>query len=105
MGPINGTMMEAALEYQHPRHHTPVVLGINHFKRELAINFPNLKKSMRNKLVKAFKKRSWMEFQGITKGRGTFPTHPRYGKDVKVTTKGLDAEFEIKVTHGKQNKK
>lgn len=100
-------LMEAMLEYQSPIHHTPVFLGIKHFKKELAINFPDISKSVRNRLVAAFKKRSWMEFQGISKGRGTFPTHPSYGKSVKVNTgTGMQsAEFEVKVNNGKQKQK
>lgn len=99
--------MEAYVEQQNPIYHTPIHLGINYFKRELAINFPDITKSVRNRLVKSFKKRSWMEYQGISKGRGTFPTHPAYGKSVKVNTgTGMNsAEFEVKVNNGKQKQK
>lgn len=108
MGPTTTDMsaqLEAYLESQHEIYHTPVFLGIKHFKRELAINFPDMKKSVRSGLIAAYKKRSWMEFLGISKNRGTFPTHPTYGKKVKLTKgTGLDsAEFEIKVKNG--NKK
>lgn len=96
--------LEAYMELQKPQYHTPVILGIKHFKRELAENFPTLKKSSRNKLVRAFKKRAWMEFTAISRLKGTFPTHPVYGKEVKVTTVGMDVEHEIKVTNGKQQK-
>lgn len=91
-------MMEAALEWQKPIYHLPTDLGINEFKRQVNLRFANTKRSFRNKLIRSYKKRSWMEFQGVTKGRGTFPTHPVYGKKIKVKRSPV-FEDEIKVTH------
>lgn len=107
MGPSASTtaLMEAALEWQKPIWHLPTDLGISEFKRQVRLRFRHNTKAFQNRLIKAYKKRSWMEFEGVTKGRGTFPTHPVYGKKLKVKTAGLDAEFDIKVTHGKQHKK
>lgn len=107
MGPSAATtaLMEAAIEYQKPIYHLPTDLGINEFKRQVRLRFRHSKKAFQNRLIKAYKKRSWMEFEGVTKGRGTFPTHPVYGKKLKVKKTGLEVETEIKVTHGKQHKK
>lgn len=106
MGPSAGTtaLMEAALEYQKPIWHLPINLGISEFKRQVRLRFRHNSKAFQNRLIKAYKKRSWMEFEGVTKGRGTAPTHPVYGKKLKVKTSGLDAEFDIKVTHGQHKK-
>lgn len=107
MGPSAATtaLMEAAIEYQNPIHHTPTNLGINEFKRQVRLRFAGTKRSFQNKLIKAYKKRSWMEFEGVTRGRGTFPTHPVYGKSVNITSASLEVETEIKVkTNGKQQK-
>jgi len=94
-------LMDAYVEWQKPIWHTPIDLGITAFKRELDI--PGLTKSLKNKLIKAYKKRAWAEYHGKARDRGTFPTHNVQSKHVKITTNnGMgNAEFEIKVNNGK----
>lgn len=105
MGPVTNDIqaqIEAYTERQQMIYHTPVDLGINRLKRELKETFPNWTKAAYNRFVKAYKKRSWMEYSGTVRHRGTFPSHPNYGKSVKVTTKGLDVEETINVTRNKK---
>ena len=103
MGPSAAmtNQLTAFMELQKPIYHRTVDLGIRKFKAEMRRLNPNAKQSVINRFIRAYKKRAWMETDGVIRGKGSFPTHPKYGKDVKVTTKGLDAEFEIKVKHGK----
>ncbi len=105
MGPsvVNNSLMEAMTEYQKPIHHTPINLGIKKLKRELLTLYPNMAKSAFNKIILAYKKRSWSEYAGVVRHRGTFPTHPSYKtKSVEVIAK--DEEITtIKVKNG--NKK
>lgn len=92
-------MMEAALELQKLIYHLPADLGINEFKR--VARSTSLSKSAQNKLIKAYKKRSWMEFGGVTRGRGTFPVHSAYGRKVKIMHAPIFIH-DIEVKHGKQ---
>ena len=81
----------------------PVNLGIKKLKRELHTIYPGMAKSAFNRIVRAYKKRSWSEYEGVVRHRGHFPTHPSYRTaSVEVTTK--DEEITtIKVKNG--NKK
>lgn len=85
-------MLEYLNEMRNPIYHLPTNLGINEFKR--VARGTSLSKSAQNKLIKAYKKRSWMEWTGVTRMRGTFPTHPHYGKGVKVD---IEEETTVKV--------
>ena len=83
----------------------PIDLGIKKLKRELRELYPDMLRSKFNLIVKAYKKRSWMEYAGKIRHRGHFPTHPVYGKKLSITGQ-MDEEspeHEIKVTNG--NKK
>lgn len=112
MGPLSEkqkklfeAQIQAHLELQKPIYHTPINLGINKFKREIDEVFPDLKRSVRNKLIKALKKRSWMDYHGIVRDRGTFPTHTVIAKSVKITTvgiKGAETEIKVKTNETKQ---
>lgn len=104
MGPSSvafQNMITAQMELQKPIYHRTVDLGIRQFKTLVRQLNPGAPKSKINMLINAYKKRAWMETDGVIRGKGSFPTHPKYGKDVKVTTSGLDAEYEVKVRHGK----
>ena len=81
----------------------PVNLGIKKLKRELHTLYPGMAKSAFNRIVRAYKKRSWSEYAGVVRHRGHFPAHPSYKtSSVEVTTK--DEEITtIKVKNG--NKK
>ena len=64
----------------------PIDLGIQKLKRELHTLYPGMAKSAFNRIVKAYKKRSWSEYEGVVRHRGTFPTHPSYKtKSVEIT--------------------
>lgn len=66
----------------------PVNLGIKKLKRELRTLYPDMAKSAFNRIVRAYKKRSWSEYEGVVRHRGHFPTHPSYRTaGVEVTTK------------------
>lgn len=67
---------------QDPIHHTPIDMGINEFKRRVKSLGFNKKTTQR--LIQAYKKRSWMEYQGIARNRGTFPTHREYGSKIEI---------------------
>lgn len=103
MGPSVAAQNQLAafMELQKPIYHRTVDLGVREFKRLVRQMNPGAPKSKINMLIKAYKRRSWMETDGVIRGKGSFPTHPKYGKDVKVTTSGMDAEYEIKVNNGK----
>lgn len=106
MGPsvaINN-QLAAFMELQKPIYHRTMDLGIRKFKTLVRQMNPGAPKSKINLLIKAYKRRSWMEADGVIRGKGSFPTHPQYGKKVKVTTTGIDAEYDIKVNNGKQQK-
>ena len=81
----------------------PVNLGIKKLKRELHTIYPEMAKSAFNRIVRAYKKRSWSEYAGVVRHRGHFPTHPSYKtKSVEITMN--DEEITtIKVKNG--NKK
>lgn len=98
------TALEAFAESQKPIYHRTVDLGIRKFKVLVRQLNPGAPKSKINMLIKAYKKRAWMETDGVIRGKGSFPTHQVYGKKVKVTTKGLEAKYDIKVNNGKQQK-
>lgn len=104
MGPSAETtaLMEAYIELQKPIYHTPINLEINKFKREVRKRFSS--KVLQSKLIRAYKKRSWMEYEGVARHRGNFPTHPAYGKKLNITG-AKDEEspvHEIKVKNGQQ---
>lgn len=86
---VNNAMMAAA-EMQKSIHHTPIKLGINEFKRMVRERFGSSK--VQNRLISAFKKRAWMEYEGIARDRGNFPTHMEYG--IKVHIGGPDETEE-----------
>ena len=81
----------------------PINLGIKKLKKELHTLYPDMDKSAFNRITRAYKKRSWSEYEGVVRHRGHFPTHPSYRTaSVEVTTK--DEEITtIKVKNG--NKK
>ena len=62
--------------------HNTVNISINEFKR--VCRSTALPKASQNKLIKGYKRRAWMEWTGVSKLRGSFPTHPDYGKKIKV---------------------
>ena len=94
----------ASLELQKPIYHTPINLGIKEFKRRVRQQFTN--KVLQNRLISAFKKRGWMEYEGVARHRGNFPTHPEYGKKVNIrsTPKFID-DIEVKVKNEQQKQK
>ena len=100
MGPRTKAMenaIEAAMELQKPIYHTPINLGINEFKRRVA----TLPKKLRVQLTKAYKKRAWIEFESMSKGRGTFPSFvSRVQKKIPII--GESIEHVIGVRHGKR---
>lgn len=89
---------EAYMELQKPIYHIPTNLGINAFKKGLQGH--GLSRHMINRMVKIYKRRSWMEFRGISRGRGTFPTHPVYGNKIEVTDNSNNGEVKVR-TNGK----
>ena len=93
--------LEAYLELQRPIWHFTVDLGINEFKRMIRSSFKG-KSSYANRLIKAFKKRGWMEYKGIARHRGSYPVHPHYGNDVAVDDQ--TEETVIKVKNGTNKK-
>lgn len=98
----NTAALEAYMEWRKPIYHIPVNLGINKFKKEARAS--GLTKSYINRLIKAYRKRSWMEYKGVARYRGSFPVHPVYGTKLAVTG-AMDeesAEYTIKV--GKDGK-
>lgn len=62
--------------------HNTVNIGINEFKR--VCRSTALPKASQNKLIKGYKRRAWMEWTGVSRLKGSFPTHPAYGKKIKV---------------------
>lgn len=80
-------------------------LGIKEFKRQIAGSELIVKKSMRNKMVKAYKKRAWMEYIGATRFKGIpYPSHPKYGRSMEVEgSKDTESpEYEVKVRNEKK---
>ena len=93
--------MEEALriyaEQNNPIYHIPIDMGINEFKRRVA----TLPKKLRVQLTKAYKKRAWIEFESMSKGRGTFPSFvSRVQKKIPII--GESIEHVIGVRHGKR---
>lgn len=102
-GLADNSLLEATQEYQKPIHHTPINLGIKKLKRELREVHWKMDKKTFNTIIKAYKKRSWSEYAGVVRHRGTFPTHPSYKtSSVQITTED-EENTTIKVTNG--NKK
>ena len=93
----------AAMELQKPIYHTPINLGINEFKRLVRSKFDN--KVLQNRLIRAFKKRGWMEYESVARHRGNFPTHPEYGKSVDVTANEDEAPIKVMVKNEQQKQK
>lgn len=62
--------------------HLTVNIGINEFKN--VCRSTALPKASQNKLIKGYKRRAWMEWTGVSRLKGSFPTHPAYGKKIKV---------------------
>lgn len=87
------TLVELQQTLNNPIFHTPIDLGINEFKRMIRSFYKD--KHTRNKLIKAFKKRSWMEYKSIARFRGNFPSHPNYGSEIRIEEEVT--EFEVKV--------
>lgn len=85
-------LVGAFVEYQKPIYHTPINLGINEFKDRVDTALPGLRKTVRNKLIRAYKNRSWMEYEGLVRHRGNFPTHkcPGKGINVEITTNEME---------------
>lgn len=88
-------LIEYLNEIRNPIHHTSINMGIKDFKK--VARSTDLSKTAQNKLIRAYKRRSWMEWSGITRFRGTFPTHPKYGKEVEIEM--IESEYALK---GKQ---
>ena len=110
MGPRTKAMenaIAAAMELQKPIYHTPINLGIKEFKRLVRSKFDN--KVLQNRLIAAFKKRGWMEYESVARHRGNFPTHPEYGKKVAVgiydDTEDRDLTVKVKVKNEQQKQK
>lgn len=94
--------MDAAMEFQKTRWHRPVDMGIRGFKQ--FVRGLDLSNRAKRVMIQRYKNRAWMEFRGLPEPKGTFPTHPRYGNDIKVigTEDEESPEYEIRVKHGKQ---
>lgn len=86
--------IEVYLELQKPIYHLAIDLGISAFKREIDEVGPS--KSLRNKLIRAYKKRAWAEYHGKARHRGTFPTHPNYGHSIKITITEETTQIKVK---------
>ena len=78
----------------------PTQLGIGEFKRLVNEQFAGNSKSFRNRLIRAYKKRAWAEYEGMARGRGTSPTHSVRGKSIKVKRSPIFVD-EIEVVHKK----
>ena len=87
-------LVELYTELQKPIHHTPTSLGINKFKKEAKA--AGLRGSFLNRVIRAYKKRSWMEYRGVVRHRGTFPTHPAYGDEVKVSITETETTVNVR---------
>lgn len=101
MGPttIDKDMLDFLIERQKPYWHTPVNLGIREFKKAVrALGYP---KSVQSLLISRYKKRSWMEFDSVSRGRGNFPTHTIHGNSVELTS--LDSQGENIPVRNKTN--
>lgn len=92
----------ASMELQKPIYHTPINLGIKEFKRLVRSKFDN--KVLQNRLIRAFKKRGWMEYESVARHRGNFPTHPEYGKSVDVTANEEESSIKVKVKNEQKQK-
>lgn len=96
----NEKLLEAYLERQKPYWHTPVNLGIKEFKKSVrALGYP---KSTQSLLIARYKRRSWMEFDSVSRGRGNFPAHTKHGTPINVNN--ISEETVIKVKNGRQEK-
>lgn len=96
-------LVTASMELQKPIYHTPINLGIKEFKRLVRSQFNN--KVLQNRLIHSFKKRGWMEYEGVARHHGNFPTHPEYGKSVDVTGTQDETPIKVKVKNEQQKQK
>lgn len=94
---IDEALLEAYFEKQKPYWHTPVNLGIKDFKKAVrALGYP---KSVQSLLIARYKKRSWMEFDSVSRSRGNSPSHMKHGTSINVNN--TTEETTIKVRNGK----
>lgn len=82
----------------------PVSLGIGEFKRLVNERFAGNSRGFRNRLIKAYKRRVWMEFDGAVRGRVAGPVRPVYGKKLAINFSPLEVH-EINVVNKTMNKK
>lgn len=96
--------LSAIFELKKPIYHRTVNLGVKGFKRMLSNG--NVTGSVRYKLIKAYKKRAWMEFDGASRLKGSFPTHPEYGKHLNIDEIKEEevTEYKVKVNNGTKQK-
>ena len=93
-GTVLTQRLELLKEWNSPRWHTPVNLGIKEFKA--FVRGTALSKKAQHFMIKRYKNRAWMTFDGLAQGRrGTFPTHPVYG--TRVDVKGTSKSYKIGV--------
>lgn len=99
MGPIsvNNNNVTAYMELQKPIYHRTMDMNIRKFKTEVRRLNPKASKGAINRLILAYKKRAWMEADGVTRGLGSIPTHPKYGKKIEVKT--TEDEYKVKVRY------
>lgn len=98
----DGLTMEQLLgtEAAKPIYHRTISAGIRQLKKDLRKQ--GTKSSMVNMIVRAYKRRFWMDFDAKNRNRGSFPSHQVYGKKMKITTSGLGVEYEIEVKSGQK---
>lgn len=99
---VTMNMVNALQELQRPEHHRVVDLNIRKFKKAVREFNRGAPRSKINLLIKAYKRRAWMETDAMIRGYGSFPTHQVYGKKVKVSTSGMDVEYEVEVKSGQK---
>lgn len=76
----------------------PINLGVKKLKQELRTLYPDMAKSAFNRIVRAYKKRSWSEYAGVMRHRGHFPAHPSYktgSVEVTIEDEGITT-IEVK---------
>ncbi len=88
-------ILEAFIEQQKKIYHFPVSLGINEFKR-LVKGTPGMSRSVKNKLIASYKKRSWIEFDSVARGRGNAPTYKLPNKK-KINVSYSEEVHKVKV--------
>lgn len=92
---IDEDVLTAFIEQQKKIYHFPVSLGINEFKR-LVKETPGMSRSVKNKLIASYKKRSWIEFDLVARGRGNAPTYKLPNKK-KINVSYSGEVHEVKV--------